>query len=77
MLIVAPISATAAYSRSTSASDPSIQPISGKSREKLNNFADSSDLSDRGRRYLRAQGSVARLRGTSGGFWATDASEGI
>ena len=30
-----------------------------------------------GRRYLRAQGSVAGLGGTGRGFQATDASEGI
>ena len=40
MLIVAPISATAAYSRSTAASATSIPPNLGLSREILNNFAD-------------------------------------
>ena len=83
MLIVAPChtaahnSAHSEDSRSTSASAYSIQPISGKSREKLNNFSDSSAFSEDGRRYLRAQGSVARLGGTWSRKKATDASEGI
>jgi len=49
----------------------------GKSREILNNFADFSDSSDRGRAYLKPQGGVAGLRGAEGGKKATDASEGI
>ena len=65
MLIVAPPpaaqpdnSAHSEDSRSTSASDHSIPSFSLVSREKLNNFSDSSDSSDRGRPYLRAQGVV-------------------
>lgn len=83
MLIVAPNATESdnlvrsGDSRSTSASDHSIQPNLGKSREKLNNFADFSAFSDRGRPYLEWQGRAARLGGTGGGKKATDASEGI